>query len=122
MKDAQKMLNLIGSCEDPEKLRSWHANARKAAHLDLAEAAFRKLIAILPEEKPGSVEHDFWQTIHAFEHILKEERGKTVRAQPHTSNGRPGWRSRNSRELGEKNLGHRGLHDAVGAKHAGTYR
>ena len=79
MKDTQKMLNLIGACDDPDKLRSWHANARKAAHLDLADAAFRRLIAILQEEKPGTVEHDFWQTIHAFEHILKEERRKTVR-------------------------------------------
>lgn len=79
MKDLQKMLNLIGSCDDPDRLRTWHANARKAGHLELADAAFRRLIAILPEEKPGTVEHDFWQTIHAFEHILKEERGKTVR-------------------------------------------
>ncbi|UYN95207.1 MAG: hypothetical protein KIT25_24890 [Enhydrobacter sp.] len=79
MKDVQKMLGLIGTCDDPEKLRSWHANALKAAHPDLAAAAFRRLIAILPAETPGTLEHDFWQTVHAFEHILKEERGKTVR-------------------------------------------
>src|SRR4051812_18621237 len=76
MKDTNKMFALIGSCEDPSKLRSWQDNARKAGRLDLADAAFRRLIAILPEEAPGTVEHDFWQTVHAFEHILKEERGK----------------------------------------------
>jgi len=73
------MLSLIGTCDDPGKLRSWHVNARKAGRQDVADAAFRRLITILPEEKPGTVEHDFWQTVHAFEHILKEERGKTVR-------------------------------------------
>ncbi|WP_210211160.1 hypothetical protein [Borborobacter arsenicus] len=25
------------------------------------------------------MEHDFWQTIYAFEHVLSEERGKTTR-------------------------------------------
>jgi hypothetical protein len=34
---------------------------------------------VLPKEKPGTVEHDFWQTIHAFKHVLSEERGKTTR-------------------------------------------
>ena len=45
----------------------------------LADLAFRRLIAILPQEQPGTIEHDFWQTIHAFEHALTEERGKTTR-------------------------------------------
>jgi len=79
MKNVQRMLDLIGICDDPAKLRSWRDNARNAGQLDLADAAFRRLIAILPEENPGTVEHDFWQTVHAFEQLLKEERGKTVR-------------------------------------------
>lgn len=33
----------------------------------------------MPSEEPGTVEHDFWQTIHAFEYALTEERGKTIR-------------------------------------------
>ena len=45
----------------------------------IADAAFRRLISVLPKEKPGTVEHDFWQTIYAFEHVLSEERGKTTR-------------------------------------------
>ena len=79
MKDAQKILDLIATCDDPEKLQTWRANARRAGRVDVADAAFRRRIAILPEERPGTVEHDFWQTVHAFEHILTEERGKTVR-------------------------------------------
>lgn len=64
MIDAQRMLDLIGSSDDPDKLRSWYVNARKAGCQDVADAAFRRLIAILPEEKPGTVEHDFRQTVH----------------------------------------------------------
>ncbi|WP_027155600.1 hypothetical protein [Mesorhizobium sp. WSM2561] len=45
----------------------------------IAEAAFRRLVAVLPKEKPGSIEHDFWQTIQGFEMILSDERGKTTR-------------------------------------------
>jgi hypothetical protein len=33
----------------------------------------------VPSEQPGTVEHDFWQTIQAFEFILSDERGKTTR-------------------------------------------
>jgi hypothetical protein len=36
-------------------------------------------VEILPEEAPGTVEHDFWQMIHAFEEILGQERGRTTR-------------------------------------------
>ena len=79
MSDPAKILDLIAICDDPEKLRSWITNARKAGDNRIADAAFRRLISVLPKEKPGTVEHDFWQTIHAFEHVLSEERGKTTR-------------------------------------------
>lgn len=79
MKDHAKILALIESCDDSEKLRLWITNARKKGEDGVAEAAFRRLIAVLPKEKPGTIEHDFWQTIFAFEHALSEERGKTTR-------------------------------------------
>jgi len=79
MSDPAKILSLIATCDDPEKLRSWITNARKGGDNRIADAAFRRLISVLPKEKPGTVEHDFWQTIHAFEHVLSEERGKTTR-------------------------------------------
>jgi hypothetical protein len=79
LKDLTKILALIEGCDDPEKLRVWIKNARKNGEATVADAAFRRLIAILPKEKPGTVEHDFWQTIFAFEQALSEERGKTTR-------------------------------------------
>jgi len=63
----------------PAKLRTVITNARERGVPDVAEAAFRKLIAIVPAAAPGTLAHDLWQTIHAFEHILTEERGKTTR-------------------------------------------
>lgn len=79
MRNNSKMLALIAACEDAGKLRQWIANGRKEKQIDIEEAAFRRLIAILPKEEPGTVEHDFWRTVHAFEHVLSEERGKTTR-------------------------------------------
>lgn len=79
MTNEQRMLNLIAECNAPEKLQNWIDNARRGGQSTIANAAFRRLIAILAQKEPGTVEYDFWQTIHAFEHILKEERGKTTR-------------------------------------------
>ncbi|WP_431016385.1 hypothetical protein [Bradyrhizobium pachyrhizi] len=79
MPDHAKILALIAASEDVNKLRTWIANARKEKQQDIEEAAFRRLIEILPKEAPGTVEHDFWRTIHAFEHMLTVERGKTTR-------------------------------------------
>jgi len=79
MPDHAKIVTLIAASEDVGKLRTWIANARKEKQKDIEEAAFRRLIEILPKEAPGTVEHDFWRTIHAFEHMLSEERGKTTR-------------------------------------------
>lgn len=79
MRDYSKMLALVAVCDDAGKLKQWITNARKENQKELEDAAFRRLIAILPKELPGTVEHDFWRTVHAFEHVLSEERGKTTR-------------------------------------------
>ena len=79
MVDHQRILQNIERCSDPEKLRTWITNLRNAGANEIAEAAFRRLVFLLPKEKPGTVEHDFWQMIHAFEHVLSEENGKTTR-------------------------------------------
>ncbi len=79
MADRERILELIESCSDPDKLRTWIKNAQNQGADDIAEAAFRRLVTILPAENPGTVEYDFWRTVYAFEHVLSEERGKTTR-------------------------------------------
>tara|TARA_R110000751_G_scaffold8822_6_gene34081 strand:- start:5450 stop:5968 length:519 start_codon:yes stop_codon:yes gene_type:complete len=74
----QKILDRIADCTDPDKLKNWIANARREGAEDVEKAAFKQLISIAPSEAPGTVEHDFWQTIHAFEYVLSDERGKTT--------------------------------------------
>ena len=73
------MLEFVSSCEDPEQLRIVVENARKRGGTDLADAAFRRLVTVLPSEQPGTVEHDFWRTVYTFEHVLTEERGRSTR-------------------------------------------
>ncbi len=79
MTDNSKVIAIIDSSSDPKQLRRFIENARRMKAPDVRDAAFRRLVEILPEEEPGSVEHDFWRSIHALEQVLLEERGKTVR-------------------------------------------
>lgn len=79
--DESKMLAYVEQCEDPDKLWQLIKNARQLDALQLAAAAFRKLVSIVPSEQPGTVEHDFWQSIQAFEYLLSEENGRTTRLQ-----------------------------------------
>jgi hypothetical protein len=79
MADNVKMLAFVAQCDDPAKLKALIANARRLKAEEVADAAFRKLIALVPEYDAGSVEHDLWRTINAFEHFLTEERDRTTR-------------------------------------------
>jgi hypothetical protein len=79
MTDHSKILTFIETCTDPKALATLERRAREQNAPDLEKAAFQKLISIVPEAQPGTVEHDFWTTIHAFEHLLTGERGKTTR-------------------------------------------
>ena len=78
-KGDKKILGYVDACDDADKLRSLIVNARKLGNTVVADAAFRRLIALVPGVEPGSVEHDFWRTVNAFEQTLTEERGKTTR-------------------------------------------
>lgn len=79
MADHTKVLASIAAATDPAKLRTLRENAQRLGVSQVDEAAFRRLVEILPEEAPGSIEQDLWKTIHAFEEIPRDERGKTVR-------------------------------------------
>ncbi|CUH39712.1 hypothetical protein JSE7799_02440 [Jannaschia seosinensis] len=69
----------IEAMDDPDKLRNLMANAERMGVMPVRNAAFRRLALIQTPGDPGSVAHEFWQTIHAFEQLLREERGKAVR-------------------------------------------
>lgn len=79
MPDHKRVLAAIAIATDPAKLRTLRENAQRLGVPEVEAAAFKRLVEVLPEEATGSIEHDFWKTIHAFEEILRDERGKTVR-------------------------------------------
>jgi hypothetical protein len=79
MSDHAKILASIAGSTDADQLRRFRENAQRMGVTAVADAAFRRLIEVLPDQAPGSIEHDFWMTIHAFEEVLRDERGKTVR-------------------------------------------
>jgi len=54
-------------------------NAKQRGGDDVYNAAFQRLISVQPSAQVGTIAHDVWRTIYAFEELLKEERGKTVR-------------------------------------------
>lgn len=82
----QKVLEAIENCNDIKKLQNWIYNAKKTNNSEIATAAFNRLVKVAPNinneldkvYNENSVEYDFWKTIHAFEQILKEEKGKTI--------------------------------------------
>jgi hypothetical protein len=74
-----KILASIAKCNDPKMLRTWIQNAEKKKDAVIADAAFRRLVSLVPAEKEGTVEHDFWQSIHALEFVLSKENKKTTR-------------------------------------------
>ena len=83
----QKVLDAIENCSDIKKLQNWINNAKKSNNSIVETAAFNRLVKVAPNANnkqdivynENSVEYDFWKTIHAFEQILKEEKGKTIR-------------------------------------------
>lgn len=79
MTNEDKMIEFVATCSDEFQLRALIENAKKKGAVNLEVAAFRRLVSIRAEEEPGTLEHDFWQSIHALELALSEERKKTTR-------------------------------------------
>lgn len=76
---SKRALEIIASCDDPKKLRQLAKNAFDLGDVEVERAASMRLYHVLPAEEPGTFEHDVWQSIHALEHSLTTERGKTTR-------------------------------------------
>ena len=79
MIDHADLIGKIEACTDTDMLRSWIENARRKNASEIEKAAFERLISLVPGESPGTIDHDFWTTIQAFEFVLSQERGRTVR-------------------------------------------
>ena len=79
MADHSRILSGIAHMDDADGLRNIMRNARGKGVDNVAEAAFLRLVEVLPQAAPGTVEHDFWRTISAYEEMLREIRGKAVR-------------------------------------------
>ena len=77
--DRSRILGNIERCKEPAKLRQFMKNARARDASDVYDAAFQRLISVQPTVQVGTIAHDVWRTIFAFEELLKEERGKTIR-------------------------------------------
>jgi hypothetical protein len=73
-----KLLAFIARCDDPVALKEMLSKARQQGVVELEKAAFEKLISIVPGETPGTLEHDFWKMVHAFETIRTQENGTTL--------------------------------------------
>ena len=74
-----RILDQIEKCDDPAALRRFMKNAKQRGGNDVYNAAFQRLITVQPSAQVGTLAHDVWRTIYAFEELLKEERGKTIR-------------------------------------------
>lgn len=72
-------LDRVETLEDADRLRALIGNARRQGSALVERAAFLRLCEIQPAAAPGSLDHDVWQSIHALEEMLREERGRTVR-------------------------------------------
>lgn len=77
--DYSNVLNIIEDCEDSAKLERFIGNARREGAAEVENAARRRLVGLVPGAEPGSLEHDFWQMVHAFELARSEEKGKKSR-------------------------------------------
>lgn len=78
-KQEREALERIPTMDDAAKLRTMRLNALRLGSAQVADAVFQRLVRIVPGEKPGSVEHDFWTSIHAHEEMLTEKNGKATR-------------------------------------------
>ncbi len=118
----ERILAFIAKSNDPAQLQTIIENAKAQKENGVALAAFRRLALVSPPHQPGTIDHDIWQTIFAFEHLLKEERGRTtLLARTRQKLNRVGviatlmdWATAKQATAGFKMLLERGLPDLTG--------
>ncbi|WP_371157595.1 hypothetical protein [Jannaschia sp. 2305UL9-9] len=76
----------VADMDEPDKLRNLMANADRMGVLPVRDAAFRRLALVQTDaaldvraEAAEEIEHDFTQTIFAYEQLVREELGKAKR-------------------------------------------
>lgn len=72
-------MRAVATSTDAEQLKRLMERARAMEVSEVYNSAFAKLLSLLPEDAPGTVEHDLWKSIHALEQVRSEEAGKTIR-------------------------------------------
>ena len=77
--DNSPIFQTVADCEDPAKLRRIMGNARKRSAHAVYDAAFQRLVTILPSAIKGAVAKNVWRTIYASEVLHTEEKKKTFR-------------------------------------------
>lgn len=73
------MIVKIQACTDIKLLKNWRANGLRTGDSAIAHAAIRQLAGLGATGEPGSLLHDFWQTIVSFEVVMSEKNGKNTR-------------------------------------------
>jgi hypothetical protein len=79
MPDHTRMLAFVEGSSDTIKLKALIKNAEAQGVTIVANAARRRLYAVQAKDAPGTLSFDVWQSIHALEDALSDERGKTTR-------------------------------------------
>ena len=74
-----RILDAIEKCDDPAALRRFMKNAKQRGGDVVYNAAFQRLITVQPSAQVGTIAHDVWRAVYAFEELRREEGGKTVR-------------------------------------------
>ena len=77
--DILEALERVSRSDNPHELKNIAKNAARLGVMEVKRAAERRLFAVLPSADPTTLEHSVWQSIHALEAALTEERGRTTR-------------------------------------------
>ena len=73
-----RILALIAETRDSSKLRRLMENAERLGETDVYEAAFDRLVNLMPTSGLDPLDREYWRMINAFEHVLRLARGKSV--------------------------------------------